>query len=139
MIKIEIKTVLGSILFEHSKENNTIKDTLIKAVSKKAYLRGADLRGAYLRGADLRGADGEKITILKAAVFTGLYKYIAVSIITEDGKQYIRLGCYTRLVEDWDKDFWNNVSEFPNDGNLESQFRVMAYEFCKQWINLNLK
>ena len=134
MIKIEIKTVLGSILFEHSKENNTIKDTLIKAVSKKAYLRGADLRGAYLRG-----ADGEKITILKAAVFTGLYKYIAVSIITEDGKQYIRLGCYTRLVEDWDKDFWNNVSEFPNDGNLESQFRVMAYEFCKQWINLNLK
>ena len=66
-IKIDIKSIFGDILFSFSKENNTIKDTLVEA-----NLRGADLRGAYLedanlkdaylecanlRGADLRGAD----------------------------------------------------------------------------------
>ncbi|KDS39240.1 pentapeptide repeat-containing protein [Parabacteroides distasonis] len=51
-IKIQIKSIFGSVLFEYSKENNTIKDTLCEA-----NLCGADLRGANLRGADLRGAD----------------------------------------------------------------------------------
>ena len=56
-VKIEIKSILGNVLFEYSKENNTIKDTIIEAVKRGADLGGADLRGAYLRGADLRGAD----------------------------------------------------------------------------------
>jgi hypothetical protein len=30
-IKIQIKTMLGTVLFEYEKENNTIKDTLVKA------------------------------------------------------------------------------------------------------------
>ena len=55
--KIEIKTVLGKLLFEFEKENNTVKDTLIEAVKRGADLRGADLRWADLRWADLRGAD----------------------------------------------------------------------------------
>ena len=55
--KIQIKTLAGSLLFEFEKENNSIKDTLIEAVSKRADLRGADLWGADLQGADLRGAD----------------------------------------------------------------------------------
>ena len=57
MIKIQIKSVFGEVLFEYEKENNTIKDTLIEAVKRGAFLRGADLRGAYLGGAYLRGAD----------------------------------------------------------------------------------
>ncbi len=75
--KIEIKTYLGKILFEYEKKDNTIKDTLMKAVKRGAYLsgaylRGADLRGAYLRGAylsgaDLRGAD------LRGADLSGAY------------------------------------------------------------------
>ena len=56
MIKIQIKSIYGSVLFEYEKENNTIKDTLIEAIKSRADLRGADLRDAYLRGADLRGA-----------------------------------------------------------------------------------
>ena len=55
--KIQIKSIYGSVLFEFSKKDNTIKDTLVEAVSKGAGLRGADLQGAYLRGAGLRGAD----------------------------------------------------------------------------------
>ncbi len=192
-IKIEIKhNLLGSILFEYSKENNTIKDTLIEALKSGANLggadlrganlrganlrganlggadlRGADLRGANLRGADLRGADlrgadlgganlgganlrranlggadlggadNEIIKIKKIGIFTGLYKYICMSIISEDNKQYIKLGCYTRLVSDWNSDFWNNINEFPNNDSIESKYRLLAFEFCKQWIELN--
>ena len=56
-IKIQIKSIFGSVLFEYSKENNTIKDTLCEANLREADLRGADLRGANLREADLCGAD----------------------------------------------------------------------------------
>ena len=54
--EIQIKTSFGNVLFKYSKEDNTIKDTLIEAVCVGADLRGADLRGAYLGGAYLRGA-----------------------------------------------------------------------------------
>ena len=112
-----------------------------------AYLRGADLRGADLsganlsgadlRGADLSGANLRGLKIQKTAVFTGLYKYIAMPIITQDNKHYVRLGCYTRLLSDWQNDFWNNNNEFPNNGDLDSKYRLMAFEFCKKWIELN--
>ena len=60
-VKIEIKSIFGKVLFEYSKENNTIKDTIEEAIKRGADLggadlRGADLRGAYLGGAYLRGA-----------------------------------------------------------------------------------
>jgi len=64
---IKIKSIFGSVLFEHESEDNSIKKTLIEAAKngadlQDANLRGANLqdanlRGAYLRGADLRGAD----------------------------------------------------------------------------------
>lgn len=67
-IKIEIKKrITGKILFEYEKVDNTVKDTVIKAIEIGADLRDADLRdadlgdanlrGAYLGGAYLRGAD----------------------------------------------------------------------------------
>ena len=55
-VKIEIKSIFGNVLFEYSKENNTIKDTLIEAIKRGAYLGGANLRGADLGGANLRDA-----------------------------------------------------------------------------------
>lgn len=62
MIKIQIKSIWGGVLFEYEKENNTLKGTLIEAIKKganlrSAYLRSADLSGAYLSGANLCGAD----------------------------------------------------------------------------------
>ena len=58
MIKIEIKNrFTGSVLFEYSKENNTIKETLLQALKENANLRGANLIDANLRGANLSGAD----------------------------------------------------------------------------------
>ena len=55
-MEVKIKSILGNVLFEYSKENNTIKDTLIEAIKRGAYLEGANLVGANLRGANLVGA-----------------------------------------------------------------------------------
>ena len=48
MIKIEIKSIYGGILFKYEKENNTIKDTLLKAIESDADLRRANLSDANL-------------------------------------------------------------------------------------------
>ena len=70
--KIQIKSILGNILFEYENENATIKDAVIAAVKEsinlgEAYLRGADLGGAYLSRADLSRAD------LSEAYLGGVY------------------------------------------------------------------
>ena len=46
----------GSVVFEYTKEGNTITETVLEAIKRGANLRGADLRGADLRDADLCGA-----------------------------------------------------------------------------------
>jgi hypothetical protein len=151
-VKIEIKSrFFGKVLFDFEKENNTVKDTLIEAVKQGADLRGAylegadlegadlegaDLEGADLRGADLRGAYLEGIKIKKIMVFTGLYKYIVMSIIDENDIKYIKLGCHLRKVEDWENDFWNNTNEFPNNNSEKSNLRLFAYETAKKWFEI---
>ena len=72
-IKIEISNRwTGSVVFEYTKEGNTITETVLDAIRRGANLRDADLRdadlrdanlcdanlrGANLYGADLRGTD----------------------------------------------------------------------------------
>jgi hypothetical protein len=138
---IQIKTIFGKLLFEFEKENNSIKDTLIEGVKTGAYLAGADLAGADLRGADLAGAylagaDGESIKIKKAIVFTGLYKYVVIPFISEEDEKYIKMGCFTRKLSEWENDFWNNDNEFPNDNSEKSNLRLFAFETAKRWFNI---
>ncbi len=177
MLKIEIKNrFTGKILFEYSKEDNTVLKTLVEAIKQGADLRGVDLQGADLRGADLRGADlrgadlqgvdlrsadlqgvdlrsadlrgadlqgaylqgaylqGEKIKC--AVVFTGLYDYVVIPYITEAGVKRVKMGCYDRTLDEWVENFWNNPDEFPNDGSLKSNLRLMAFETAKRWLEL---
>ncbi len=47
--KIKIKSILGELLFEYKKENNSIKETLLEA-----FKRGTDLQEAYPQGKDLQ-------------------------------------------------------------------------------------
>ena len=47
----------GSVVFEYTKERNTIAEAVLEAIRCDADLRGADLRSADLHGADLSGAD----------------------------------------------------------------------------------
>ena len=57
-IKIEIRNRwTGSVVFEYTKEGNTITETVLDAIRRDANLRGTDLCGADLRGTDLRDAD----------------------------------------------------------------------------------
>ena len=88
-IKLQIKSVAGSILFEYEKEDNTILQTLIAAIKEGAYLYGANLKGAnlygaYLYGANLEGANLEWANLkganleganLKGAYLKGAYLY----------------------------------------------------------------
>ena len=151
MIKIQIKSIYGSVLFEYEKENNTIKDTVVEAVKsganlwganlcdadlRYANLRYANLSGADLSGADLWGADLRGIKIKTAIVFTGLYKYITIPFISEGGEKYVKLGCYTRKLSEWEADFWNNPNEFSNDGSEKSQLRLFAFETAKKWLEI---
>ena len=173
---LQIKSITGKLLFEFEKENNTVKNTIVEAVSKGADLRGADLRGAYLQGAylrgaylqgadlqgaylrgaylwgadlqgaylrgadlqgaDLRGAYLQGVKIKTTVVFTGLYKYIVMPFIAEDGEKYIKMGCYTRKLSEWESDFWNNPNEFPNNGDEDSKMRLFAYETAKRWFEI---
>lgn len=56
-IKIEIRNRwTGSVVFEYTKEGNTITETVLDAIRRGADLRDADLCGADLRGSNLRGA-----------------------------------------------------------------------------------
>ena len=57
MKTIKIKDIKGKVLFEHSQENNTLKDTIELATKKKVSLYGANLEGADLSGTDLRNVD----------------------------------------------------------------------------------
>jgi len=57
-IKIEIRNRwTGSVVFEYTKEGNTITETVLDAIRRGADLRGADLRGSNLRSANLRSAN----------------------------------------------------------------------------------
>jgi len=57
--KIEIKSVFGKLLFEYECENNSVKETLLRASLRGVDLLGANLEGANLEGANLRGANLE--------------------------------------------------------------------------------
>ena len=156
----------GSVLFEYEKEDNTIKETLLEALKQGcdlqgAYLRGCDLqgcdlqgaylqgaylrgcnlqgcnlRGAYLQGCNLRGAYLQGVQIKTAIVFTGLYEYIVIPYITEENIKRVKMGCYDRSLEDWEADFWNNNNEFPNNGSVKSNLRLMAFETAKAWFKI---
>ena len=57
METIKIKSLSGSVIFEHTAENNTITLTVEAAVSCGVSLANANLAGACLAVADLTGAD----------------------------------------------------------------------------------
>ena len=118
--KIQIKTTLGSLLFEFEKEDNSVKDTLIEAVKRDADLRGANLRDAknvpffptYL-------PEGEFIAWKKLP--NGL---IAKLKILEDSKRSRAAGDKCRC----DKCL---VLEFQNvDGSISDEKTYTSYKFA---------
>ena len=101
-----------------------------------ANLRGANLSEANLSGADLSGANLSGNKVKTAIVFTGLYNYIVIPYITEENIKRVKMGCYDRSLEEWESDFWNNNDEFPNNGSVKSNLRLMAFETAKSWFKI---
>ena len=69
MIKIQIKSIWGEVLFEYEKENNTLKDTLEEAVKQGANLTRANLTRANLDGANLTRANLDGANLFGANLF----------------------------------------------------------------------
>jgi len=123
----------------------TIKDVLEDGVGKNINLRdaylsdanlsganlsGANLRDANLRGANLSGATYNGIEIKFLWSLGKLYTYNVIVAISVDNVLYVGMGCHFRTAKDWQEDFWNNLSEFPNDGSIKTQERVLACKFA---------
>jgi len=55
---------------------------------------------------------------------------------TEKDEKRIKMGCFDRSLAEWDCNFWNNDNEFPNDGSIKSECRLMAYNTAKAWFSI---
>jgi hypothetical protein len=158
--KIEIKSILGEVLFSFEKENNTVKDTVIEAVKRgadlsRANLSGANLIGANLSGANLSGANliganliganlsganlsGANLSVanLSGANLIGanlpIFCKWSHSII--DGK--IKIGCKTKSIEEWES-FFNSDEEFETKRDTQDFKQIRAvFESCKAYLNV---
>ena len=64
--------------------------------------------------------------IKKIAHLFDEYKY-RVSAFSIKGEMFVQMGCFTRSVKEWKKDFWNNDQEFKK-GTPEGNERLAAFE-----------
>ena len=61
---------------------------------------------------------------------------MVAGVLSTDDKKYIGLGCHFRSITDWENDFWNNTTEFPNNGSENSNLRKFAFETIKKWFEI---
>ena len=113
-IKIEIKSIFGNVLFSYSKDNNTMKDTIIEAVKRGANLDGANLDGAgKITSVDdilLIGPIGSR------ADYTHIYR-------TDKGV-YVKCGCFFGTVDE----FASKVEDTHGDNKYANQyFKVIDF------------
>lgn len=120
--KIHIKSILGTILFEYEKENNTIKDTVIEAVKSGADLSGADL-----------GEFG-KIQSTESVLTVGnIDSRNGTTIIFHTDKGiYVKCGCFRGSLDE----FVVKVKE-THQGNKHERDYLALVEFVK--IRFRLK
>ena len=73
--KIQIMSIYGEVLFEHESVDNTLKETVERAVSDGASLNWASLNGANLNGANLNGASLNWASLNRANLYgASLYR-----------------------------------------------------------------
>ena len=149
-------TALSEILELHKSWLYGIEGTcanLTGADLTDADLTGANLTGANLTRADLTGADLACANLTRADlacakyeikgvkakrfnVFNDLYRYCVIPIIDFDGNQYVKMGCKFQSRTEWENNFWNNKSEFPDDGSEKTELRKFALETAFRWLDL---
>ena len=146
MIKIEIKSVFGNVLFSYEKENNTIKKTLLEAVKSNANLRYANLRytdlsGANISGANLIGANLSSANLSGANLSGAKNKETAYLPIfckwTHSIKgDKIQIGCKKKTIEEWDV-FFNSTEEYSTKRSTEEFKQIEAvYNAYKAYLTI---
>ena len=120
-MKIKINSIFGRLIFEA--DCSSVKEAALEAIGSGVNLCGANLCGANLRG--------KKVKHLQ--VFSGLYRYQIMAILTTDGQRHVKMGCLFYSLEEWEKIgiLKSNLLEFPNDGSRKSLDRAEAFEFAK--------
>ena len=118
MIKIEIKSISGKVLFVYENENATIKKAIEQAIKEKINLRSADLRSA-----DLSSAKN------KETAYLPIYCKWSSSIKGDK----IKIGCKEKTIEDWDI-FFNSKEEFDTKRDTVTFKQIQAvYESFKAY------
>ena len=144
MIKIEIKSVFGTVLFTYEKENNTIKETLLEALKNNADLSGVNLSGVNLSGADLSYADLSGANIRYADL-----RYADLSYAKNTEISYlpmfckwshsikgnkIQIGCKEKTIKEWDS-FFASEEEYETNRNTEEFKQIEAvYNAYKAYL-----
>ena len=146
-VKIEIKSLLGTVLFELTKENNTLRDTIEEAVKRGAYLGGADLGGAdlggaYLGGADLRGANlggadlggAGKISKAEDILIVGNIgsRLGYTHIYNTDNGIFVKCGCFFGAIEE----FAEKVKQ-THGNNEHAKAYAALIDFAKAKFNIS--
>lgn len=130
-MKIEIKSVIGEVLFEYDCENNTIRKTLEEAVKRDADLRGADLGDADLRDANLGDAnlgDWGKLQSVSDILTIGAIgsRDDYTTIFHTDKGILIQCGCFNGTLEE----FETKVKQ-THQGNKHEKDYMAMIEFAK--------
>ena len=130
MIKIEIKSIFGKLLFVYEDKEATIKKAIEQAIKEKANLSSANLRSANLRSADLRSADLSSATNKETAIIP-IYSKWSVSIKGD----IIVIGCKQQTIAQWDE-FFLSDREYDTKRDTEDFKRIQAnYEAIKAYFN----
>ena len=132
--KIEIKSILGNVLFTYEAENATIKDAVEKAVKEKVSLAYANLRSANLYSADLSLANLYSANLSlaenKENAYLPLYCKWNYSILGDK----IQIGCEGRTIEQWDL-FFASEEVLSTQRNTDDFKQIQAvYEACKAYL-----
>ena len=121
-ITIQIKSIFRKVLFEYTKLNNILKDTLEVAVKNNADLRYADLRyanlsnanlsNANLSNADLRYANLSNADLRYANLSNADLRYADLRYADLDEKEKLRKGVIIdKPVRVFKKCIKNNIVE----------------------------
>jgi uncharacterized protein YjbI with pentapeptide repeats len=131
---------LTEILRLHKKWRESDPDgaraNLGNADLSNADLSNAYLSNSYLSYADLSNAKRHSKKIAKFAYAHGLYEYSVFAFIFDDGSKMIELGCKHQSPEEWKMNFWNNTSQFPDDGSAKTKRRILALRWANDVIKI---
>jgi len=103
---------------------------------RNADLSHADFSDADLSYANLSNSKRHSQNISKFAYAHGLYEYSVFAFIFEDGSKIIEMGCKHQSPEEWETNFWNNPSQFPDDGSAKTKRRILALKWANDVIKI---